>query len=80
MSALSIQPTLTYNFSGGWFAGMSDFSLNFDWTDGVRRRSRSGYRSGKVVKIGRRHFVLSAEGGKAPCEPGRARPRMGHRP
>ncbi len=64
VNALTIQPTLTYNFEGGWFAGLSDFSLSFDWTDGGAATIPIGVQAGKVVSLGKRHFVLSAEGGK----------------
>jgi len=74
VNALSIQPTLTYNFPEGWFAGLSDFSLSFDWTDGGAAVIPIGVQAGKVVKIGRRHFVLSAEGGKLLTAPGDQHP------
>ena len=64
VNALSIQPTLTYNFEGGGFAGLSDFSLSFDWTDGGAATIPVGVQVGKAVSLGKRHFVLSAEGGK----------------
>lgn len=70
VNALSIQPTLTYNFPEGWFAGLSDFSFSFDWTDGGAATIPIGVQVGKVAKIGRRHFVLSAEGGKLLAVPG----------
>ncbi|HQR17487.1 MAG TPA: hypothetical protein PK948_03910 [Gemmatimonadales bacterium] len=61
VSALSIQPTLTYNFAGGWFGGFSDFSFSFDWTDGGAATIPVGLQVGKVTTIGSRHFVLSVE-------------------
>jgi len=69
VNTLSIQPTLTYNFRGGWFAGMSDFAVEFDWTDGGAATVPLGVQVGKVVKLGRRHFVLSAEGGHILASP-----------
>lgn len=31
VNSLSLTPTLTYNLSGGWFGGYSDFDWTFDW-------------------------------------------------
>ena len=74
VNALSIQPTLTYNFPEGWFAGFSDFSFSFDWTDGGAATIPLGVQVGKVAKLGRRHFVLSAEGGTLVAAPGDRHP------
>lgn len=64
VNALSVSPTLTYNFPGGWFGGYSDFEWNFNWETGGTAAIPLGIQFGKVVKIGKRHFVFSAEGGK----------------
>jgi len=69
VNALSISPTLTYNFSGGWFAGYSDFEWSFDWLDNGAATIPLGIQVGKVVSIGKRHFVFSAEGGKFMARP-----------
>lgn len=64
VNALTIQPTLTYNFAGGWFAGSSDFALQFDWKDGGAATIPLGVQVGKVLRLGKRPFVFSAEAGK----------------
>lgn len=61
VNTLTISPTLTYNFEGGWFAGYSDFVLSFDWTDGGAATIPVGLQVGRVMKLGSRHFVFSAE-------------------
>ena len=64
VNALTIQPTLTYNFEGGWFAGSSDFALQFNWKDGGAATIPLGLQVGKVLRLGKRPFVFSAEAGK----------------
>ncbi len=64
VNALTIQPTLTYNFNGGWFAGLSDFAMQFDWEDGGAATIPVGLQVGKVLRLGKRPFVFSAEAGK----------------
>ena len=64
VNALTIQPTLTYNFAGGWFGGLSDFALQFNWEDGGAATIPVGVQVGKVIRLGKRPFVFSAEAGK----------------
>jgi hypothetical protein len=70
VNSLSITPTLTYNFPGGWFAGYSDFAWSFNWEANGTAAIPLGAQFGKVVRIGKRHFVFSAEGGKLVSRPG----------
>jgi hypothetical protein len=69
VNALSISPTLTYNFSSGWFAGYSDFEWSFNWEDNGAATIPLGIQAGKVVRIGKRHFVFSVEGGRFLARP-----------
>jgi hypothetical protein len=62
VNALSVIPTLTYNFSSGWFAGYSDFELSFDWENGGAAVP-VGVQVGRIVSLGARHFLVSGEGG-----------------
>lgn len=64
VNSLSISPTLTYNFPQGWFAGYSDFEWSFNWENNGSAAIPLGIQAGKVVRIGKRHFVFSVEGGK----------------
>ena len=64
VNALTISPTLTYNFPGGWFAGYSDFALQFNWEDGGAATIPVGLQVGKVLRLGKRPFVFSAEAAK----------------
>lgn len=64
VNALSVQPTLTYNFAGGWFAGYSDFSFQFNWEDGGAATIPVGLQVGKVLRLGPRPFVFSVEAAK----------------
>jgi len=61
VNALTISPTLTYNFPDGWFAGYSDFVMQFNWEDGGAATIPVGLQVGKVLRLGKRPFVFSAE-------------------
>ena len=61
VNALTISPTLTYNLPGGWFAGYSDFAMEFNWEDGGAATIPIGLQVGKVLRLGKRPFVFSAE-------------------
>jgi len=61
VNALTVSPTLTYNFPGGWFAGYSDFAMQFDWENGGAATVPVGLQVGKVLRLGKRPFVFSAE-------------------
>jgi len=64
VNALTVSPTLTYNFPAGWFAGFSDFVMQFNWEDGGAATIPVGLQVGKVLRLGKRPFVFSAEAGK----------------
>ena len=63
VNALTIQPTLTYNCRGWLVRRPQRLLLCSTGPTAARRRFRSPS-AGKVVSLGKRHFVLSAEGGK----------------
>lgn len=70
VNALSITPTLTYNFEGGWFGGLGDFVVSFNWEDNGAATIPIGLQVGKLVKVARRHFLVSIEGGEVLTAPG----------
>jgi len=74
VNALSITPTLTYNFEGGWFGGLGDFALSFNWEDNGAATIPLGIQVGKLVKVARRHFLVSIEGGGVLTAPGSSPP------
>jgi len=69
VNALTISPTLTYNFPGGWFAGFSDFAMEFNWEDGGAATIPVGLQVGKVLRLGKRPFVFSAEAASLVARP-----------
>jgi hypothetical protein len=69
---LIITPTLTYNVPGyfvpgywkhGWFVGLSDFNITFDWRNGGAGTIPLGPQIGRVFKIGEQPFSASLEAG-----------------
>jgi len=69
---LIITPTLTYNIPGylfpgywkhGWFVGLSDFNITFDWNNGGAATIPLGPQIGRVFHIGKQPFSASIEAG-----------------
>jgi hypothetical protein len=69
---LIITPTLTYTLEKGWFAGLSDYDLTFDWKDGGAATVPLGVQVGRVFKIGDQSVSLSFEVGGAAAKPSTA--------
>ena len=75
---LIITPTVTYNFpeyfipghfKHGWFAGLSDFNMTFDWKNGGAGTIPLGTQLGRVFHVGEQPLSLSVEGGVAVKRP-----------
>jgi hypothetical protein len=62
---LIITPTFTYNLEKGWFIGLSDYNLTFDWEHGGDATIPLGVQFGRVVRIHRQMVSLSVEAGGA---------------
>jgi|GEM_PF-3150228 len=69
---LIITPTFTYNVPGnlvpghwkdGWFVGLSDFNITFDWRNGGAGTIPIGPQIGRVFSIGKQSFSASIEAG-----------------
>jgi hypothetical protein len=72
VSQLIITPTFTYNVPGylvpgywkhGWFVGLSDFNISFDWKNGGAGTIPIGPQIGRVFSIGKQPFSASIEAG-----------------
>jgi len=63
VNQLSITPTLTCVFPHGWFGGLSDFDIIFDWENSDGTSVPLGLQAGKVFKIGSNPFSFSMEVG-----------------
>lgn len=68
-NSLAVAPTLTYNLSSGWFAGMSDFNWTFDWENGGAATIPLGLQVGRIFKIDKQAFSLSVEAGYTVIKP-----------
>ena len=66
---MTITPTLTYTLSKGWFAGISDYDLTFDWENAGAATIQLGVQVGQVVTIGRQPVSLSVEAGRTAARP-----------
>lgn len=64
-----ITPTLTYTLSKGWFAGLSDYNLTFDWENGGAATIPLGVQVGQVITIGRQPVSLAIEAGGTVARP-----------
>ena len=64
-----ITPTLTFNLNDGWFVGMSDYNWSFNWENGGALAFPVGVQVGKVLKLGKQPFSLSAEVGGVAARP-----------
>jgi hypothetical protein len=75
VNALTITPSVTYNFEGGWFGGMSDFDLTFDWENNGAATIPLGGQFGRVFTILKQPFSFSLEGAYNVAIPSSAAPR-----
>ena len=64
-----ITPTLIFNLNDGWFVGMSDYNWSFNWENGGALAFPVGVQVGKVLKLGKQPFSLSAEVGGVAARP-----------
>jgi hypothetical protein len=64
-----ITPTCTFNLEDGWFVGMSDYNWSFNWENGGALTFPLGVQVGKVLKLGKQPFSLSAEVGGVAARP-----------
>ena len=69
VNALSITPTITYNFAGGWFAGYADFDFTLDWENGGAATIPIGPQFGRLLRVDRVPLSLSMEGAWIPERP-----------
>ena len=69
---LIITPTFTYNFPerlipglwrNGWFAGLTDYNITFDWNNGGAGTIPLGFQLGRVFHVNKQALSLSAEAG-----------------
>jgi hypothetical protein len=60
---LVFNPSITYSFPGGWFAGYSDFAWTVDWRHNNNVTFPVGLQVGKIVHIDQQPFAPSAEAG-----------------
>jgi hypothetical protein len=75
---LIITPVVTYNFPGylipgywkhGWFVGLTDYDVTFNWEDGGAATIPLGVQLGRVFHVGKQPFSLSFEAGGAVKSP-----------
>lgn len=66
---LIIAPTLTYSLSKGWFGGLADFNVTFDWENGGVATIPIGLQVGKVINLGKETFSVSVEAGGFAASP-----------
>ncbi len=71
---LTLQPTATCTSDSGWFAGLADFQLSFDWHN-HDLSVPVGAQVGRLVHLGRVPVSLSVELGYALVRPDGASPR-----
>jgi hypothetical protein len=69
VNQMVITPTFTFNLSQGWFIGMSDYNLTWNWENGGAATIPLGVQVGKVVRIGKQPISLSVEAGGAAARP-----------
>lgn len=69
VNQMIIAPTFTYSLNEGWFLGMSDFNLTWNWENGNAATVPLGVQVGKVVRIGKQPFSISVEAGGAAVRP-----------
>src|SRR5262245_44838115 len=79
---LIITPTATYNFPkylipgrwpNGWFAGLSDYNITFDWENGGAATIPLGFQFGRVFHVNKQALSLSAEAGVTAKRPDNVR-------
>jgi hypothetical protein len=71
---LTLQPTATYTSDSGWFAGLADFQLTFDWHNHAVTVP-VGAQVGRLVHFGSVPVSLSLELGYAVVRPDGPSPR-----
>ena len=64
-----ITPTFTFNLQEGWFVGMSDYNWTFNRENGGALTFPIGVQVGKIIRIGKQPFSLSAEVGGVAARP-----------
>jgi hypothetical protein len=64
LNELIVTPALTYSMPRGWFAGLGQYSITFDWEDDGAATIPLGLQIGKLVKPWKRPISLSVEAGK----------------
>jgi hypothetical protein len=69
VNQIVITPTFTFNLAEGWFFGMSDYNLTWNWENGGAATIPLGVQVGKVVRIGKQPISLSVEAGGAAARP-----------
>lgn len=60
VSSLTIQPIINYLY-GDWYIGIGDFTWSYDFKDSEGWTIPLGLQVGKIVRIGRYNYNLSAE-------------------
>ena len=69
VNSMIITPTFTFNLKEGWFVGMSDYNWSFNWENGGALTFPIGVQAGKIIRIGKQPFSLSAEVGGVAARP-----------
>jgi hypothetical protein len=60
VSELTIQPILNY-LLGRWYVGIGDFTWEYDWKDSEGWNIPLGFQAGRITKIGKYNYNISAE-------------------
>ena len=69
VNQMLITPTFTFNLGGGWFVGMGDYNLTWNWENGGAATIPIGMQIGRVVRIGKQPVSLAMEAGGAATRP-----------
>lgn len=62
-NSLVFTPSVTFNLAQGWFVGMSDFNMSWNWEDGGAATIPLGVQVGKLHSFGRQPVSFSVEVG-----------------
>jgi hypothetical protein len=60
MALTSLQPVISYHFSGGWSVGAGELQYQIDWNRGGFATAPVGFQIGKVVQHGSQYLRFSA--------------------
>jgi hypothetical protein len=60
VSELTVQPILNY-LLGPWYVGIGDFTWEYDWKDSEGWNIPLGLQAGRITKIGKYNYNISAE-------------------